>query len=91
MNGLLARKLWLVHGVTISTLSSGHLDDTAGQVWRHVFLLLFLHIAVHDYCSVIGVQTAEQLHGLENDTRASINVAVASKWVEFQILSELSL
>lgn len=68
-------------------LFQGHLDDTTQAVWRHV---VFFHIGVLGYNILpsgeilfLG-ETQEQLWGLVNVTRASINTGVRGKRVRSQ-------
>lgn len=71
-------------------LFQGHLDDTSSLEACYVFLLLFFHIGVLGYNILpsggilfLG-ETQEQLWGLVNVTRASINTGVRGKRVRSQ-------
>lgn len=74
------------------------MDDTTRAIWRHVFLLLFLSMAITDghwvecFPSMKHRNTnTERLRGLEHVPRVSINIGVSSEQLKFSFLGELSL
>lgn len=82
---MLSLQFWLKLGCRVSQTLGWHHQSSYVSLG-----LFFVYVGVHGYRwrSLNGIlpvwETPEQLHGLKNVTRASINKVVRIKWVKFQ-------